>query len=177
MSHPLLHIRPVQTTEELSAVIALCHGFRTWLTERYPEHDWANDAFYSPARWDKLMSRLGELHAPPGGTILLADLDEAPAGCVMLQSLTPQICEMKRLFVHPDRRGSGVGVQLCKTLIGKAVDLGYRTMRLDTGVRHHEAQALYKSLGFREIEAYYDCPEDLREVMLFMELDLRTGQS
>lgn len=172
-----LQIKPVHSAEELSEVVSLCHAFRSWLTERYPEHDWANDSFYSPARWEELMSQLGELHAPPDGTILLARLDGAPAGCVMLKKLAPQVCEMKRLFVHPDRRGHGVGAQLCQALIAEAKALGYQTMRLDTGIRHHEAQALYRSLGFRQIDAYYDCPEELREVMLFMELDLTGGEA
>lgn len=172
MSQEDLRIGRLETSDDLAAVIALCHDFRTWLMTRYPEHDWARDAFYSPERWDDLMSRLSDLHAPPAGTILLARQEDAPAGCVMLQKLEPAICEMKRLFVHPRHRGAGVGAQLCRAVIAEAAALGYHAMRLDTGIRHHEAQALYKSLGFRPIEAYYDCPEELRELMLFMELDL-----
>lgn len=177
MSAAQVQIHTVESAEELAQVVALCHDFRTWLTERYPEHDWANDSFYSPARWHDLMSRLGDLHAAPEGTILIARLGDSPAGCVMLQKLERRVCEMKRLFVHPEYRGNGVGAQLCHALITKAAALGYRTMRLDTGVRHREAQALYRSLGFRPIEAYYDCPEELRELMLFMELDLEAKQT
>ena len=172
MNNPRLDIRAVLTPQELADVVTLCNAFRAWLTERYPEHDWANDPFYGPVRWQELMTGLGQLHATPEGTILLAKLNDEAAGCVMLQQLAPEICEMKRLFVHPNCRGQSVGQQLARRLIVDAGALGYRTMRLDTGIRHHEAQALYKSLGFVQIEPYYDCPKELRDLMIFMELDL-----
>ncbi|WP_282609813.1 GNAT family N-acetyltransferase [Pelagibius sp. Alg239-R121] len=172
MNKSQLDIRAVGSTGDLELVVNLCNAFRAWLTERYPEHDWASDPFYGPTRWAELMTRLKELHAPPEGTILLATLAGRAAGCVMLQQLAPQICEMKRLFVLPECRGLAVGQKLCGRLIEDAAALGYRTMRLDTGVRHHEAQALYRSLGFQEIAPYYDCPEELRDLMLFMERSL-----
>lgn len=171
---PVLDLRCVSSQSDLGRVVSLCRDFRGWLCERYPEHDWANDPFYSPERWEDLMAQLPALHKRPDGLILLASLDDKAAGCVMLQRLEADICEMKRLFVHPDCRGYGVGRHLCQRLISEAADLGYKTLRLDTGSRHTEAQALYGTLGFRQIEPYYECPPELREIMLFMELDLTT---
>lgn len=118
------------------------------------------------------MAQLPTLHQRPDGLILLATLDGKAAGCVMLKRLEPGICEMKRLFVQPDCRGHGVGQQLCRHLILEAAATGYKILRLDTGIRHHEAQALYSGLGFRQIEPYYDCPPELREMLMFMELGL-----
>lgn len=172
MTCPSIDLRRVTSQPDLDAVVGLCRDFRAWLCARYPEHDWASDPLYSPDRWDDLMARLQLVHKPPAGFILLASFEGKPAGCIMLQELAPGICEMKRLFVHPDCRGHGVGQQLCRRLISEAAAAGYQTLRLDTGIRHHEAQALYSSLGFRRIEAYYDCPPELRDLMLFMELDL-----
>lgn len=167
-----LDLRSVSSQSDLDAVVSLCRGFRDWLCERYPEHDWANDPFYSPERWEDLMAQLPALHKRPDGLILLATLDSHAAGCVMLQRLEPGVCEMKRLFVNQNCRGHGIGQHLCRRLISEAVAVGYHTLRLDTGIRHHEAQALYGDLGFRQVEPYYDCPPELREIMLFMELDL-----
>ena len=46
-------------------------------------------------------------------------------------------------------------------------------MMLDTGPRQVEAQTLYRSLGFRDVEPYYELSQQLREWLVFMALDLR----
>jgi ribosomal protein S18 acetylase RimI-like enzyme len=87
-----------------------------------------------------------------------------------MRSLGGDICEMKRLYVRPEFRGQGLGRLLAERLIAQARSIGYRRMRLDTlPGRMDRAIAMYRSLGFREIERYYDNPYG---TALFMELDL-----
>ena len=79
-------------------------------------------------------------------------------GAVALKSLDDRRCEMKRLYCLPQSRGLGVGRRLAQAIILVAQKLGYRSMRLDTFRSMESAVALYKSLGFVEIPAYYHNP-------------------
>jgi ribosomal protein S18 acetylase RimI-like enzyme len=99
-------------------------------------------------------------YAPPGGELLLAhDLAGQPVGCVALRPLEVAGCaEMKRLYVAPAGRGSGVGRLLAEAILQTAARLDYREVRLDTLPTMTEAVSLYRTLGFREIAPYYDTP-------------------
>ena len=94
------------------------------------------------------------------------------AGCVALRELRIGACEMKRMFVAPEFHGRGVGQALARAVIKRAKDLGYRRMMLDTGPAQREAQALYRKIGFMDVEPYYDLSPELRAWLVFMELDL-----
>jgi putative acetyltransferase len=104
-------------------------------------------------------------YAPPSGRLLIV----AGAGCVALRAIDDEICEMKRLYLRPEHRGSGLGRRLVEAIIGEARSIGYRCMRLDTMPKMDSAQRLYQALGFREIRAYRYNPEPGAR---FLELDL-----
>ncbi|MGB9241795.1 MAG: GNAT family N-acetyltransferase [Candidatus Acidiferrales bacterium] len=109
-------------------------------------------------------------YAGPAGRLLLARVDEAPAGCGAIRQLEPSVCEMKRLFVKPEFRGCGLGRKMAATLVGEAREMGYSAMRLDTvAEKMGDAVRLYKELGFHEIPAYYS---GARAGTLYFELRL-----
>jgi ribosomal protein S18 acetylase RimI-like enzyme len=120
--------------------------------------------------FDRELAELPGKYAPPDGRLFLAVENESAAGCVALLRLDGGICEMKRLYVRPAFRGCGLGWQLANETIFAARGIGYDRMRLDTLASMTPAIALYESLGFQRIPAYYDNPSGLA---VFMEIKLR----
>jgi putative acetyltransferase len=94
-------------------------------------------------------------YAPPRGQMLLARMsdDARLGGIVALRAApeAPDLSEMKRLYVSPSARGLGLGRTLALAIMEEARRLGYGRMCLDTLPSMTKAQALYRSLGFRQI--------------------------
>lgn len=93
-----------------------------------------------------------ENYAAPKGCVLLAEADGVIEGCVAMRQVTPDICEMKRLYVRPDARGKHLGRKLAERLIAEARASGYREMRLDVQAKFLPARKLYADLGFVSAE-------------------------
>lgn len=108
--------------------------------------------------FEKELEGLPGRYAPPNGLLLLAEVDEEPAGCVALRPLETSIGEMKRLYVRPEQRCFGLGRRLVEELLRRATQIGCTAIRLDTLPEMQEAQRLYRALGFREIPPYMASP-------------------
>lgn len=94
----------------------------------------------------------------PSGDLLIGLYGKRTVGCVALRRIDDGVCEMKRLFVEPEARGTGLGRRLAQEIIVVAQNLGYSTMRLDTLDILKAAMHLYETLGFRRTKPYYENP-------------------
>ena len=72
--------------------------------------------------------------------------------------------ELKRVFIHTEYQGQGIGSKLVSLLIEWSVELGYKRMILETGELLVESCAVYRKLGFKVIPnygPYVNMPESL----------------
>jgi GNAT superfamily N-acetyltransferase len=130
--------------------------------------DSLGDAFCSEGFEEELALLPGQYSAPDGALFLLR-VGNVPAGCVGIRRLEPEVCELKRLYVTPVFRGTGLGKWLLESAIERARELGYPIMKLDTLARLEPAVALYRKRGFQECASYNsNAHEDIR----FMQLEL-----
>jgi ribosomal protein S18 acetylase RimI-like enzyme len=156
---PLINLVKAQSQRDLEHARELFKEYEAWLG--------INLCFQNFAR--ELAELPGE-YVPPDGRLLLAVESKRVAGCIALRKIGDGTCEMKRLFVRSESRGKGLGRKLVDAIIREAREIGYERMRLDTlPGKMDKAIALYRSLGFKEIEPYYQNPVPGAK---FMELEL-----
>lgn len=109
-------------------------------------------------RFDKGFNRNKASDDLQEGHFAVARINDEPVGCGTLRSLEPGVGEIKRLWVTDRARGQGVAGKLMQALELKALGEGIQTLRLDTNKALTEAHALYRKLGYREIQRYNDNP-------------------
>jgi DNA-binding MarR family transcriptional regulator/GNAT superfamily N-acetyltransferase len=93
---------------------------------------------------------------PPGGAFVVARLDGA-VGCGGVR-FHGGYGEIKRMWVAPQARGMGIARRILRRLEDLFSDRGLRIVRLDTNRVLAEAQALYRSSGYREIPRFNENP-------------------
>jgi ribosomal protein S18 acetylase RimI-like enzyme len=158
---PSSTIRPATTPEDLNVVRALLREYAAYLNESLGEEH------ICLSEYERELAGLPGAYAAPYGVILLAYLDDEPAGCIALKPLKPEravkagesACEMKRLWVPTRFRGHAIGSALTRELVVRARDLGYTAMYLDTvpGAMR-AANGIYRELGFEAVERYNTNP-------------------
>ncbi|HNP72409.1 MAG TPA: GNAT family N-acetyltransferase [Kouleothrix sp.] len=175
MREPALSVAEIiepASVEQLNQVRALMRAFVEWSRQRYAAYIDQVNAYFEAKAFNAELDGLPGAYARPLGRLLLAQIDGQPAGCVAFRPFDASGCEMKRMFVAPAFQGRGAGRALAERLIAEARASGYARMLLDTGFLQVEAQNLYHSLGFVDIEPYYPIPDAARSTALFMELRL-----
>lgn len=137
---------------EIAAARALVWEFFDFLRGRYPEMQAELDAYIAHQDVAGGLENFGDYFLPPNGECFLARHKGDFVGLVMLKPRGGGDGEMNRMFVRESARGLGLGRKLAEALVGEARALGLGTLWLNAIYRHHEALALYESLGFRRYE-------------------------
>ncbi len=112
------------------------------------------------AGFDPTSSISAELHElrPPAGVFLVATLRAEPVGCGALKFHGKEPTELKRMWVAESTRGFGIGRRLLAELESRAAAAGAHVVRLETNKTLTEAISLYRSAGYREVDAFNDEP-------------------
>jgi len=134
----------------------------TWTIEQRPWHDPNGEALRAAQRAE-LDLRYGSDDHEPGTPPSAADIDlflvavdgtGRPIGCGALRRLGRSSAEVKRMYVTPESRGSGVAAGLLRALEEAARERGWATLRLETGPAQPEAMRFYERAGYRQIPLF-----------------------
>ena len=107
---------------------------------------------YGPIDGPHMPSATPADFAPPHGTFVVGYDADGTAVCAGgVKRLDAETAEIKRMYVIPSARRRGLARVLLAALENAARDLGYATVRLDTGPLQGHAQAMYESAGYRAI--------------------------
>ena len=132
---------------EAPGSLKLLDAFAAEIAELYPG--------WSPAVGPRAAP---EDFAAPAGSFLVAYAGERPVGCGGLKRLDDRHAEVKRLYVSPEARGSGVARRILQGLEDEARARRYEAVRLDTGAHQPAALALFRSAGYVAIDDYNGNP-------------------
>ena len=137
-------------TKDMDAVRELFREYQAWLNDDVCFQGFEEELASLPGRYAGLQ-----------GVILLARDEEQdkPIACSAIRPRTGQPetdAELKRLFVHEDYRGRGIGKDLFFASMSAAKDMGYASVVLETLPIMKKAKSLYQRYGFESIPAYFD---------------------
>lgn len=172
-----MQVAQAQTKSDFDAIRSLMGDFVQWHYERHHEFIDLIDSYFDKRKFAAELDALPGEFAPPRGRFLIAVNGGEVIGCAALRDLGGGGCEMKRMFVRPGHHGTGAGRALAEGIIAEARKAGYDRMLLDTGPKQVEAQGLYRQLGFKTIAPYYDLDDEMRNWLVFMQLDLTEPMS
>lgn len=86
--------------------------------------------------------------------LIARDAGGTAVGCGGLRLLDPGSGEVKRMYVEPAARGTGVAAALLRALEDHARDLGIARLLLETGTGQPDAIRFYQREGYEPIDAY-----------------------
>jgi putative acetyltransferase len=99
-------------------------------------------------------AREAHMFEPPDGVFLVTRVDGRAVACGGVCRFDDVRAELKRMYVLPAARGTGLGRRLLEALEDQARRFGYTGIVLETGNQQPEALGLYVSAGYGPIPCY-----------------------
>jgi len=117
---------------------------------------WIEEYFEMESKDAKILNNPQESIIDQGGIILIALYDNQPVGTCALLKLTNSVYdyELSKMGIDRDFHGKGIGKILANSIINQAKSMGAKSLFIETNAILEPAIALYKSVGFKEIENY-----------------------
>lgn len=175
MSNPIVETRAAELSTDIEIIQRLWIDYLTWGNNQmqllYGVHP------HNPEEAvDQDLQNIAKF-LPPKGRIILAFHEGKDCGIGCLKRIDDEIGEIKRMYVDPSCRKLGAGRAILKALIKAAKEAGYKKLRLDSPKFMEAAHSLYRSFNFKDIPVYpeVEIPEEFRQYLLFMELDLNNN--
>ena len=164
--------RQAEFPRDRAAVEKLCWDYREDLLALEGDVGQVARMLFTRAAWQKMLDSLPDLHARPRGSVLLAEWDGEAVGCGMIHPLSSHDAEIKRVYVAPKARGTGLGEALTRELIQQSRDDGFQRILLDTTKASVPAARLYEKLGFTSRGPYTQMATETKDILIFFELTL-----
>jgi GNAT superfamily N-acetyltransferase len=108
-------------------------------------------AYLGRGPWDDDVYAIEEAYLNNQGEFLIGEWDGVFVAMGGLHRTSEERAEIKRMRVHSDYQGRGLGQLILSELEGCARALGYKTLHLDTSVLQVPAQRLYEKNGYHEV--------------------------
>lgn len=86
--------------------------------------------------------------------VIVVYIDEIPVGCGAIKKFENNAAEVKRMYVSPKNRGTGIAQKVLQALEVWAKEIGYKKCILETGLRQVEAVKFYKKCDYKVIPNY-----------------------
>lgn len=86
--------------------------------------------------------------------VIVAYEEGKPAGCGAFKKYDKESVEVKRMYLKPRHRGSGIANEILTALEGWAREIGNKRTILETGTRQVEAVKFYHKSGYKRIPNY-----------------------
>ncbi len=107
-----------------------------------------------PAHLSSVIDRPEELLPPRHRLVLAHDADGSLVGCASLRRIRDDAAEMKRMFVVPRARGTGLGRRLFEVRIEEARAMDLKWLYADTIKGNRPMLGMYEKFGFDYIDRY-----------------------
>ncbi|ALL04820.1 GNAT family acetyltransferase [Pedobacter sp. PACM 27299] len=86
--------------------------------------------------------------------VVIAYMEGVAIGCGSIKAYDSGTMEVKRMFVHPEFRNTGIATKILSHLEQWAKEMGYERCILETGEKQKEAVILYQKRGYQQISNY-----------------------